>query len=81
MTPKQFDRAMRGFNQRRPFRRFLIELVSGGDFPITHPEAVRREEDLYFYRAPDGGNVLFAAESVTRLLDAQEVATREKETP
>ncbi len=76
MTPKQFDRAMRGFNQRRPFRRFLIELVSGRDFPITHPEAVRREEDLYVYRSPDGGHVFFAAESVTRLLDPTEVTPR-----
>ena len=76
MTSKQFDRAMRGFNQRRPFRRYWIELDRGSDFQITHPEAVRREEDLYVYRTPDGGHVVFAAESVTGLLDSTEVAPR-----
>ena len=69
MTPTQLERALKGFNQRRPFRRFLIELESGRDLSIVHPEAIRREDDLYVVRLPDGGHVLFAAASVTRLFD------------
>ncbi len=69
MTTQQLERALRGFNQRRPFRRFLIELESGRDISVVHPEAIRREDDLYVARLPDGGHVVFAAASVTRLLD------------
>ena len=69
MTPKQLERALRGFAQRRPFRHFLIELESGSDISIVHPEAIRREDDLYVVRLPEGGHVVFAAASVTRLLD------------
>ena len=74
MTPKQFERAWRGFTQRRPFRRFLIELTSGRDISIVHPEAIRREDDLYVVRLPDGGHIVFAAASVTRLHDPPAVA-------
>jgi hypothetical protein len=37
MTPKQLERALRGFHQLRPFRRFVIELESGRDVSIVHP--------------------------------------------
>lgn len=69
MTLKQLERALRGFGQRRPFRRFLIEFASGRNLAIAHPEAIRREDDLYVVRLPEGEHVVFAATSVTRLLD------------
>jgi hypothetical protein len=69
MTPAQFDLAYQGFSRRRPFRTFLIEFTSGTQLLIGHPEAVRREGNLYAVRRPDGGHVVFAAESVSRLLD------------
>jgi len=70
MTTAQFDSAYAGFCGRRAFRTFLIEFTSGNEIPIGHPEAVRRETNLYVMRRPDGGHVVFAAESVSRLLDA-----------
>jgi hypothetical protein len=70
MTKDQFDAAYRAFCRRRPPGSFLIEFTSGAQLLIGHPEAVRNEADLYAMRCPDGGNVVFAAESVTRLLDA-----------
>jgi hypothetical protein len=69
MTAAQFDSAFQGFCRRRPFRQFLIEFTSGNQLLIGHPEAVRAEVELYATRCPDGGYVLFAAESVSRLLD------------
>ena len=69
MTQTQFERALRGFCRRRPFRQFVIELENGRDVTITHPEAVRREGDLFIFREPDGRHVFFAAVGVTRLLD------------
>jgi hypothetical protein len=69
MTTDQFDASYRGFSRRQPFRTFLIEVASGNQLVISHPEAVRNEADLYAMRFPDGGHVVFAAESVSRLLD------------
>ncbi len=68
MTQDQFDSAYRGFCRRRPLRSFLIEFTSGNQLLISHPEAVRNEGILYAMRCPDGGNVVFAAETVSRLL-------------
>jgi hypothetical protein len=69
MTVAQFDAAYQGFCRRRPFRVFLIEFTSDNQLLIGHPEAIRREANLYVMRRPDGGHVVFAAESITRLLD------------
>ena len=69
MTQEQFDAAYRAFCRRRPFRPFSIEFASGHQLQISHPEAVRNEADLYAMRCPDGGHVVLAAESVSRLLD------------
>ncbi len=69
MTKDQLDTAYRGFCRRRPFRPFLIEFTSGNQLLIGHPEAVRDEGILYTMRYPDGGFVLFAADSVSPLLN------------
>ncbi len=69
MTNDQFDVAYRAFCRRRPFRSFLIEFTSGNQLHIGHPEAVRNDADLYVMRCPDGGYVVFAPETVSRLLD------------
>ncbi|HYV38905.1 MAG TPA: hypothetical protein VE988_24690 [Gemmataceae bacterium] len=69
MTEKQFDLTYRGFCRRRPFRAFLIEFKSGNQLLVSHPEAVRFEIALYAVRRKDGGHEVFAADSVSRLLD------------
>lgn len=69
MTPAQPDRALHPFLHRRPFRKFLVEFTSGAQSPIRHPEALRKEGSLYVIRTPDGGNIVFPSESVSRLLD------------
>ena len=76
MTEDQFDVAHRGFCRRRPFRAFLIEFTSGAQLLISHPEAVRNEAELYMMRCPGGGYIVFAAESVGRLLDVPTPAAK-----
>jgi hypothetical protein len=76
MTREQFDAAYRAFCRRRPFRAFLIEFTSGNQLLIGHPEAVRNEGQLYVARCPDGGYVVFAAESVSRLVDVSTPAAK-----
>ncbi len=75
MTIAQFDTAFRAFARRRPFRPFVIEFTSGHQAWIRHPEAVRREGELYAMRSPDAGSIVFAAESVSRLLDVPPTPT------
>lgn len=69
MTIEEFDTACQGFCRRRPFRTFPMEFSSGSQLPISHSEVVRNEGRLYVMRCLDGGHVVFAAESVSRLLD------------
>jgi hypothetical protein len=69
MTNEQFDAAYRAFCRRRHFRPFRIEFSSGQQLLVSHPEEVRDEGLFYIARGGDGGFVLFAAESVSRLLD------------
>lgn len=40
MDAKSFERTLRAFARRRPFRPFTVELVSGSDLLIEHPEAL-----------------------------------------
>jgi hypothetical protein len=47
MSKEQFDAAYRAFWRRRPFRGFFIEFTSGQQLLVGHPEAVRKEADLY----------------------------------
>jgi hypothetical protein len=69
MTPHLFEKALRAFCRRRPFLPFLIEFTSGNELLVSHPEAIRREADLFVSRLTDGGNQVFASDSVSRLLD------------
>jgi hypothetical protein len=75
MTSAQFDRALQAFCVRRPFSNFVVEFMSGNHVLVRHPEAIRRWGDLYTMRLPDGGNIVFPAESVSRLLDVPTTPT------
>lgn len=75
MNSDQFDAALQAFCRRRPFRAFLIEFTSGAQAPVRHPEVIRRRGIFYVLRFPDHGFAAFAAESVSRLLDAPTSAT------
>jgi hypothetical protein len=69
MTTDELERALRLFGRRRPFRSFLIEFVSGDRLLATHPEAVGRFGNLFYYYGPDRAERLFVASSVCQLLD------------
>jgi hypothetical protein len=69
MTKDEFIAAPQPYHRRCPFRAFLIEFTSGSQLLISHPEALRDQGILYVMRSPDGGNFVFAAESVSRMLN------------
>jgi hypothetical protein len=69
MTSDELDLALRWYARRRPFHAFLIEFASGNQEHVGHPEAVDTKRGLYVLRLKDGGYSVFAAHSVTRLVD------------
>jgi len=69
MTTEMLRIALRGFVRRRPFLPFLIELVSGDRFLVTHPEAVDQVREFFVYRGPDRRQRVFGAAGVAQLLD------------
>lgn len=68
MTAETFDRTLRAFQRRTPFRPFTVELVSGFRFQVDHPEALVYRAGTGIYVASDGTPTLFDHEGVSRLV-------------
>jgi hypothetical protein len=69
MTSKGFERALLSFTRRRPFLPFEIQLITGDQIRIVHPEAVQIRGNIIFHVAPNGRQRLFDSTSVCQLRD------------
>jgi hypothetical protein len=69
MTLIDFQRVLRAFCHRQPFQPFLIELVSGTQFVVSHPEVINFRGALIVFNRPDLGSQVFDSASVCQLLD------------
>ncbi len=69
MTFGNFVRSLRSFCHRRPFRPFLVELVSGTVFRVRHPEAVMLQREVVIFTAPDSTQRLFDCTTICQLFD------------
>jgi hypothetical protein len=69
MKEENFERSLRAFTQRRPFKPFLIELASRTQFTVEHPEALARRGQVAVYIDPDGEYRLFDNTLVTQLTE------------
>ena len=69
MREETFERSLRAFNQRRPFKPFLVELASGARFTVDHPEALAQRGPAAVYINPDGEYTLFDNSMVTQMSD------------
>lgn len=67
MTPKNFERTLRAFQRRAPFRPFTVELVSGDRFQVDHPEALVLRDGVAVFVAAGGVPTLFDHESVSQV--------------
>ena len=68
MTPDHFDRTLRALQRRKPFRPFTVELVSGDQFQVDHPEALVLRDGVAVFIAAGGTPVLFDHESVSQMI-------------
>jgi hypothetical protein len=67
MTADHFDRSLRAFQRRSPFRAFTVELVSGDRFQVDHPEALIVRDGVAVFVARGGVPTLFDHESVSQI--------------
>lgn len=69
MTADSFNRTLRAFHRRVPFRAFTVELVSGHQFQVEHPEALVTQAGVAVHIARSGEITLFDHEGVSRVFD------------
>lgn len=74
MTPANFDNALKALRQRKPFRPFTVELVSGDRFEVDFPDALVIREGVAVFIGPGGVPVLFDHEGVSQLIGEQNTA-------
>jgi hypothetical protein len=67
MTTDNFDRTLRAFQRRTPFKPFTVELVSGHRFQVDHPEALVFRGGIAVFVAANGTPTLFDHEGVSQV--------------
>lgn len=68
MQAEHFERTLRAFQKRAPFKVFTVELVSGNRFQVDHPEALVLRDGVAVFVARGGIPVLFDHEGVSQVL-------------
>lgn len=69
MTQDNFTKLLTAFLQRKPWRSFTIELISGALIEVNHPESLTPGE-IITVLSTSGLRVYFDFSSVTRFIDA-----------
>lgn len=67
MEPKNFERSLRAFVQRRPFESFAVHFVEGDSITVDHPEALVLRGGVAVYISASGEPKLFDHRGVSRL--------------
>jgi hypothetical protein len=69
MKEEVFERSLRAFNKRTPFKPFFVELTSGARLTIDHPEALAHRGRAAMYIDREGNFTLFDDEGVAQVAD------------
>jgi len=70
MQATHFDKTLKTFRHRKPFRPFSVQFLSGEVVDVDHPEAVVVRAGVGVYVAPDGTPTLFDHESGSEVVAA-----------
>jgi hypothetical protein len=68
MTEKHFDKTLREYQRRSPFRSYRVRFMSGEHVVVDHPEALITRGGVAVYLAADGTPTLFDHESVSEVV-------------
>lgn len=74
MVAENFENSLKALRQRRPFRPFTVELVSGDRFEVDFPDALVIRDGVAVFIGPGGVPVLFDHEGVSRFIGEQNTA-------
>lgn len=78
MTREAFEKSLRAFAKRTPFRPFAVELVSGTRILVDHPEAVMFRGGVAVYFDKTESPSLFDHEGVAQIVDAPAITRSDK---
>lgn len=70
MERANFERVLQAFVQRRPFKPFRMELASGTQFTVDHPEALAHRGPVAVFIDAQGNYTLFDSTGVTQVTEA-----------
>jgi hypothetical protein len=68
MTAVNFDRTLRAYQKRKPFKPFTVALVNGDRFQVDHPEALVLRAGVAVYVDPEGVPTIFDHEGVNQVI-------------
>ncbi len=68
MEIEAFDRGLRSFVRRVPFQPFVVELTSGSQFQVLHPEALAFSNGVAMHIGIDGIPRIFDHRSVSQMI-------------
>ena len=68
MDPAPFDRSLRAFQRRTPFRAFVVALVNGDRIQVDRPEPLVIRDGVAVFIAVGGVPTLFDHESISHLV-------------
>lgn len=69
MVAESFERVLKAFSKRKPFRPFVVELVSGDKLVIEHPEALVFRDSVAVFFCKQKEITIFDHEGVAQLTD------------
>lgn len=68
MTAENFDKTLKAYQKRQPFRSFSVRFVSGEQVDVDHPEAMVVRGGVGVYLSASGAPTLFDHESVSEII-------------
>jgi hypothetical protein len=68
MTADNFDRTLRAYQKRKPFKPFTVALVNGDRLQVDHPEVLVLRAGVAVYIAPAGPITIFDHEGVNQVI-------------
>ncbi|MBI1832343.1 MAG: hypothetical protein HYR84_12945 [Planctomycetes bacterium] len=77
MEARAFERTLGVFTRRKPFRPFMVELVSGASLLVEHPEALIIRGAVAIHIDKDNEWTMFDNEGVSRITTRKGAATTE----
>ena len=70
MTRNSFDRLVRAFAARQPWKSFTLELLSGSRVEVNHPEALSEHGDVFRCKSTSGMACYCESTAVLRFIDS-----------